>query len=193
MKIGALILSACALLGTACINTSPVHDAARRFIPCPDSSREVLPTICLCTAGIRAVVLPTYLDSSKIAVRSGGSELVYSDLNLWSEPLATSASRLLAERMRLRIGQARVDVFPYTPGVSRDVEFRVEFDHFEGNADGTVRVVGRFVATKSAKDEAPAIFPFDYRGNWTVDDYASLAKALGNAIDDLAGDIVKKL
>jgi len=193
MKWYRVTMPVCALLLSACFNTTPVRDPARRFIPCPDSSRNILPVAGVGAAGIRSVVLPAYLDSSKIAIRSGGTELVFSDINLWSEPLQTSVTRILAEGMRLRIGSAKVDVFPYKPGVMREVEIRVEFDRFEGDADGSIHVSGRYIVTKLLKDSATEVIPFDYKGTWTSGDYASLAKALGNAADDLAGDIVKRL
>jgi uncharacterized protein len=193
MKFRNVTIAACSLIFAACFNTAPIHDSVRRFIPSPDASRVIVPVADVPAAGLRDVVLPEYLASSKIAVRTGGAELVYSDANLWGEPLSTSVTRVLAQRMRLRAGAEKIDVFPWKPGVARAAEIRVEFDAFEGDADGSIHVSGRFVVKDSAKDGAATVYPFACKGSWTAGDYTSLAKALGNAVDDLAGDIVKRL
>ena len=193
MKPHLALLLAPTLLLTACFNTTPVNDAARRFLPCP-APAKIEKIAATPSVGLREVRLPSYLDTVKIAVRTKGSELTFNDYNLWSDPLDKSAARTLAQQLRLRIGADRVDAFPWTDGVKHEVELRVQFDRFEGDADGSVHVNGRFILTKTPHGtEAATIVPFDYAGTWQTSDYATLAQTLGNDLDKLAADIAAKL
>ena len=191
MKIRHIVTILPILVLASCVNTTPVRDSVRRFIPCPDSSRVSLAIADAPSVKLRIVELPSYLDSSKIAVRKNGVEIAYDARNLWSEPLATSVTRVLAERLRMRVGSGNVDVYPFGPGGELGAEIRVEFDSFEGDSDGSVHAVGRFTIVR--KDGKPQVYPFDGGGKWTLGDYSSLARALGNATDDLAGAIAGKL
>jgi uncharacterized lipoprotein YmbA len=181
------------MLLAACINLDPVQDATRRFLPVP-APAQVAVVAGLPTLGLREVSLPGYLLTTKIAIRTSGAELSYSDFNLWGDQPDAAAALTLVRQLRLRFGAERVDSFPWTDGVPHDVELRVKFDCFEANADGTLNVSGRYILTKSPRnDQAALVVPFDYAGTWIAGDYASMAQSLGNALDKLAADVAAKL
>jgi len=193
MKLHGVIFL-CALLPlTACMNTRPVKDRARFYLIAPSAgSVETVqgsPSI-----GVRDVELPGYLSSSKVAVRQNESQIVYKSFELWSEPLGESATRTLAGRLAARIGRDKVDVFPWTNGVKRDVELLVQFDHFEGTSDGRVMVSGRYILSPAGgKSAESTVVAFDYIGKWKGDDCGTLAKVLGDELDRLAAEILAKV
>lgn len=192
MKLYSVIILCSVLPFAACMNTRPVRDAARFYLLSPSAgSVETVQSEHL--IGVREVELPGYLSAHKIALRQKGSEIVYKNFELWGEPLDESVTRTLAGRMAARIGRERVDVFPWTNGISHDVEVRVQFDHFEGSVDGSVLVSGRYIISPAAgKTGDTSVVPFDYQGKWGKNDYSSLANILGDELDRLAAEILSR-
>ena len=187
------LLTLCAVLPlSACVNTRPVRDPARFYVIAPSvgavESIAGTPSI-----GLRGMDLPDYLSQRKIALRRRDAEIVYRTYDLWGESLRDSATRTLAGRIGARIGRDHVDIFPWTQGVSHEVELRVQFDHFEGTESGHVHVSGRYILTPvGATQDGSRVVPFDYQGKWDKSDYATLARALGDGLDRLAAEILEK-
>lgn len=188
MKTFPVIAALSALLLSSCIGSAPARDNVRRYLPSP-APAQVEIVAGTPAVGIREVRLPGYLDNSRIALRTGASQLSYNDFNLWAEPLDKAVAGTLSRQMRARIGADRVDVYPWTDGVPREVEVRIQFDTFEGDASGSVRASGRYVLKGSAKT---LVVPFEYASNWDGRDYATLAQGLGAILDRLAADILAK-
>lgn len=189
MKLQSIALLCAVLPLSACLNTRPVHDYVHYYLLAPSAGAvEVLhgaPSM-----GVREVELPGYLLTGKIAIRRHDAEIVYKSFDLWGEALGPSATRTFAGRLAARAGREKVDVFPWTSGVKRDYEVRVQFDHFEGVSDGGVLFSGRYVITPSGRTGEPVVVSFEYPDKWTPGDYASLARALGNDLDRLAAEVL---
>jgi uncharacterized lipoprotein YmbA len=193
MRLSSVIMLCSLLPLTACFSTKPVRDKVRFYLIAPSAgSVEMVqnaPSI-----GVREVEMPGYLSSSKIVVRKTDAELVYSTFELWSEPLRDSATHTLATRLAARIGREHVDVFPWTNGVARDTELRVQFDRFEGTADGRVLASGRYILSPAGgKPGTVIVVAFDYQGKWDRKDYTSLARVLGDELDRLAAEILAQV
>ncbi|MBN1403234.1 MAG: membrane integrity-associated transporter subunit PqiC [Opitutales bacterium] len=180
-----------ALALSSCINSTPVADGARFFVPvAPEKSLERLANAP--RTGIRAVELPDYLRGPKIALRRNGAEIVYSDFNLWGERLESAATRLITERLSARLGAENVDRYPWA-GSACPVQVTVQFDRFEGDVDGSVHVSGRVVIEAQDVEGYPRTLAFKHDGTWDGTDWASLARSLGEAIDKVCEDIAKAL
>ncbi len=186
MKFRLLSFSAVALLLTACVNSTPVRDSVRHFVPV--APEGYVPAIAgAARVGIRAVELPDYLRGPKIALRKDGAELVYSDFRLWGEPLEGAVARLLSERLSARFGVENVDRFPWAAGAC-PVQLTVQLDRFEGEMSGAVIASGRIIVEALGRDGYPRVLPFSHKGSWDSADWASLARALGEAVDAIAAE-----
>jgi uncharacterized lipoprotein YmbA len=175
------------------MNTTPVRDNVQFYVVSPTTGSVAAVTDAP-SIGIRALEMPDYLSSHKIALRNGGAEIIYLTNDLWGESLAESATRTLSSRLAARVGREKVDVFPWTAGVAHAVELRVQLEHFEGTTDGLVLVSGRYILTPAGEGKSgQLVASFDYQGKWTKDDYASLARSMGDQLDRLAAEVLAKI
>jgi uncharacterized lipoprotein YmbA len=165
-----LLFTLPALLLCACMNTAPVSDgAARLFLPSPASPAPADPGLPAPAVGIRQVSLPEHLQSEKIVLSNGPSELVQRPFDLWGAPLEDAVARTLLHSFAIRADAGRVDIYPWTDGIRRDIELRILFDRFEGDVDGTVSVRARIVITSATDSSADPVFmTFEWTGHGTA-------------------------
>ncbi|TIC83752.1 PqiC family protein [Crenobacter intestini] len=132
------------------------------------------------------VRLAGYLASPSIAYRQGPVQVSLAQFHQWAEAPQPMLRRALAERLSTRTGRAWL-----TQGNSTAPRVIVDVSEFGGSDDGTARVGGqyRFVASDG---KAQASWPFDIRVPQQGDGYAALAKALGEGVDRLAGEIAAR-
>lgn len=101
------------------------------------------------TIGVREVNIPDYLDKPQIVtLKSGGVELDISELNRWSESLASMMQRVIANDLSYNLPNAVVK-----PRVSAREDFKylvqVEIGKFEGAWNKTANLEAWWTITNS--------------------------------------------
>lgn len=139
----ARLLAAAAALVLAACGTSP----ASRFYVLPSPPAAATAS----AAGapplrLRPVRLPDYLARPAMAVRQGDSEIRYLDASRWAEPLDDGLTRILAQALAERLGDARV----YRSGQGTDStpaeaqSLRVEVLRLDNAPDGSAQLEARW-------------------------------------------------
>jgi uncharacterized lipoprotein YmbA len=189
-----IILILCALSGlTGCLNVgAPARPDSATFYLL--ASRSVSPTTCfLCDHSIyvRAVTLPGYLESSKIAVRDD-YRVNYSIEHQWSEPLQQSVTRCISEAIIAATSPSAITSWPEP--MSKDAEYflQVNFSRFNGTEEGTIEVEGNWQIIKSEDHSLVKSGTFkDDRGTYNKVTTDSLVKGLSNALGRVSEQIIQ--
>jgi uncharacterized lipoprotein YmbA len=140
--------------------------------------------------GLRAVEVPSYLQSKSFAVRSAANEIKYLDFTSWGEPLDQGIMRVLAADLQSFKNVARVSLPPFRPDEPRDYEILVRVTACEGAADGSVQFAadwrvaapGGAAPVAEGSYDAPAL-------RWDGHDYGQLAARLSEAVAGLSREI----
>ena len=96
------------------------------------------PTAAVPAVAIARPALPPYLERSELVTRTGDGRLEIHEKDLWSEPLDSAITRVLAENLRRLTGSTNVQ--PASSFITRDythlVEIRIE--RFDPQPDGAL-------------------------------------------------------
>jgi hypothetical protein len=133
----ALALLTLPLLLSACTILKPVEDdPVRHLLEATVSGRT--PTAAAPAIAIARPALPPYLERNELITRTGDGRLEIHENDLWSEPLDSAISRVIADNIRRLTGSTNVQ--PASSFITRDytalVEIRIE--RFDPQPDGSL-------------------------------------------------------
>lgn len=140
--------------------------------------------------GVRAVEVPSYLQSKSFAVRSAANEIKYLDFTCWGEPLDQGIARVLAVDLRSLKSVARVSLPPLRADERRDFEVMVRVTACEGATDGGVQFAADWRV--GAPGGAAPVAEGSYVATglrWDGHDYGQLAAKLSEAVASLSHEI----
>lgn len=80
---------------------------------------------------IGAVTLPEGLDRPQIVLRSGASQVSFSEFQRWNGPLRDEIARALAQSLRSQLGGANVFVYPLSADVKTGFRLLVDVQRFD--------------------------------------------------------------
>ena len=144
------------------------------------------------TVALRAVELPTYLDTDRLVTRAGDNEIRYSKEERWGEPLATAVPRILTADLEARLAGEGVELRP--AGSSADAWVDVAIQRFEADGGGRTELRARWTIHERetrAKVKSGEARLVDDRSGSAAAGMSRLLGKLGEAIAaDLRGDIV---
>jgi uncharacterized lipoprotein YmbA len=141
---------------------------------------------------VRAVEVPSYLNSIKIATRAAGNQVQYSATDRWAQPLPEGIGRAIADSLSRRHGLRASILAPGAVPAQPRVDLRVRVDRFEGDDAGQVVLMAHWALYRAESAQ-----PFAQRDSrlvqtgWTYGDYAALATMLSTDIDGLADEIAR--
>jgi uncharacterized lipoprotein YmbA len=146
-----LLLSACTVFEP--IDAKPIRHLLEATVPARTPSKAA-PAIAIARPS-----LPPYLERSEMVTRTGDGRLEIHEKDLWSEPLDSAITRVLAENLRRLTGSTNVQ--PASSFITRDythlVELRIE--RFDPQPDGTLLLECTWkLQPMSGGDAAPASY-----------------------------------
>lgn len=106
------------------------------------------------TLVVTDVRLPQYLDRSQIVTRGGDHRLRIAEFDQWGGNLRDEMMRVLAENLGRLLPGDRVIAAPSPVPLQPDYRLALELHRFELDADGRVRLAGRWWLTRGS-DGAP--------------------------------------
>ncbi|MCU0771935.1 MAG: PqiC family protein [Verrucomicrobia bacterium] len=127
------------LAASGCLNLKPVEDPVRYFLLTPvesPSSPEAAPREGI-ALGLERVTVPAYLSRPWMVVRTGPTEIRYSDYHKWGEHLDQGIQRVLGENLARRLDTARLHLGTWRKEAV-DVELSVSIQQFDVDAQGQV-------------------------------------------------------
>ncbi len=144
------------------------------------------------SVGVGPVRIPDYLQRSGIATRTGPTQVEYSQVNRWAEPLEQCFPRVLAQDLSASLASNRVVLFPWPGNTRVDYQVQVNVERFELTSQGQAVLLARWtikspqtgaiLASGEANESRPA-------GSDASSATAALSQTLGAMADSLASRI----
>ena len=135
-------LAAAVALALACAACSPRPSRFFTLAPQPMPAEATIhPTGVL---GLGPVDIPAYLDRTAIVTRVSDAEVRLSGRDVWSEPLHSAVTRLLAADLQAALGSERVVLYPWDVAAAPPVAVAVDVLQFEKQPGPEVLLVARW-------------------------------------------------
>jgi uncharacterized lipoprotein YmbA len=106
--------------------------------------------------GLLPVRIPGYVDRPQLVTWTRPGELRIDEFLRWAEPLDAAITRTVAENLDTLLPETRVIRAPWSAGVKPRCRVRVELMQFGPQADGAVRLEGRY-GVLPAREERPIV------------------------------------
>lgn len=194
MKILLFLIPLCL---TACSILSPVaDDPVRHLLEASVSGKT--PTAARPSIAIAKPSLPPYLERVELVTRTGDGRLEVHEKNLWSEPLDSAITRVVADDLRRLTGSTNIQ--PASNFITRDysalVEIRIE--RFDPLPDGNLVLECTWkVQPIGGGDASPRAFrtaiPVTPTAEGDSDRMSARITAMNEALEQLSRTIVKQL
>lgn len=158
------------------------------------------PEVAALTVGVRRLKLASYLASPFIAVRTGPSQIDFSQGTRWGEPLEAGIARVVARDLVAR-GFRDAVVVPWPVQARYDYVIQIDVVRLEGVAlgeagsgDGGAHLMATWQILGQKDGAVLARGTTEYRREgWRVGDYAALVALLNDGLDVLAADLTARV
>ena len=142
------------------------------------------------TYGLGPITVPPYLDRNAMAVRVSPTEIKYSTIDHWAEPLRVSVPRIMLANISTLLSGDHIVIYPWEATHPVDYRIEVELLRFECTTAGTNHVAARWGIKdgRSGKELVARNSSIERPG--ASADAAASAAALSAALGDLSNEIV---
>lgn len=197
-----LFWAAASLFFSGCTLLKPQPDPTRFFLltaPNPRTASAPEGKLNQWRVGLKAVVLPAYLQTKLMAVRRQNNEVVFSEFNRWAESLDQGISSVMKENLGTLPSVGRVVVYPNHGADAVDYEVAIRVLACEGAVEASGAASIRFVAeweltavgTKSAVAGRGTFTA--QPATWDGKNFGQLARALSEAVAGLSESVGQAL
>lgn len=141
-----------------CLNTSPVTDSRRFFVlePGPASNKSISAEATGTIVGLKPIMVPAYLRDTRIVVRQSETEIGYSEVIRWGEPLDLGLGRVIRGHLDAALEDSIVIEAPWRrEGVGYQVNIR--FHRCEVDTSGRVTTDAEWLCLR-IDDPSKAVF-----------------------------------
>lgn len=173
----------CALLAPLLLSACATREALPQFYvltppaPSAGSTRGV-------RIFIRAVNVPGYLNTTRLATRRGPAQIEYAPTTRWAETLSEGIKRALSASLTQQRGIGAVSATPSGIPPPRDYDLKIDVERFEGDDAGRAEAVLRWTLYRpESGDPVMSHVSRQVRTGWKYGDYAAMATLLS---DDVA-------
>ncbi len=155
-----LALAAVAIMSIAGCGSvlAPQPDRSRFFVltaangGSPKSTAAALSSSRL-SVGVGPVQIPDYLQRPGIATRVGPTQVRYSQVNRWAEPLEECFPRVLAQNLSRSLPKGQVILFPWPGNIHVDYQVQVNVERFELTSQGQAVLAARWLIKDPQTEE----------------------------------------
>jgi uncharacterized lipoprotein YmbA len=148
--------------------------------------------VAVATIEVREVSLPTYASASEIMVENADGSLTVVSKAIWADDPTRGVTGALTKSLDLR-STASVAAEPWPLDEPAAVRLEVRVDRMIAKIDGNFELSGQFAIASPDGIVRESLQRFSVTAAMTDGTPASVAKATGVAIDNLADEIIKKL
>jgi len=148
------------------------------------------------TIGLGPIEIPGYLDRPQIVTRGGGNEIRIAEFRRWAEPLGENFTQTLSEDLARLLATDNVFVYPWPPQVAVTHRILMDVNRFEGNPDGSVNLIARWMVLAGKEDQVRLVRKSRIMEPVKQDPenpYNALVAAKSRAIAVLAGEIAGEI
>jgi uncharacterized lipoprotein YmbA len=166
-------------------------DNAARYLVEPAPTAAAVP-LRLPSLEVRDVVLPAYAEGTQILQQDASGALRPVSRSEWADGSARAMTAALARSLDLQ-STASVAAEPWPLSDFPAGRLDVRIDRIVARADQTFQVSGQYAVASPDGRISELLERFDIRVPMASDSPAAIAAAQGQAIDQLAGQIVQRL
>jgi len=146
------------------------------------------------TLVVTDVRLPQYLDRSQIVTRGGDHRLRIAEFDQWGGNLRDEMMRVLAENLGRLLPGSRVIAAPSPVPLQPDYRLALDLHRFELDADGRVRLAGRWWLTRGSDGAAVAAEDVSFAGAAVgSSSYDAVVGAMSAVYGELARSVARGL
>jgi uncharacterized lipoprotein YmbA len=191
-----LVAGVTTVLLTGCLNTKPVSDPTRYYVPSvpasPTANRGA-PAAGI-VVGLNPVTVPSYLLDRRLAVRKGTSEIVYLEFDRWAERLDSAMARVLTQNLESDARIGRVFPAPWRRDLIQR-ELSISFTRCDLMENGQVIVEARWHsgAPGGAEGHRSGLTRVERDGPSPASDPQGAVAALSAALAELSARIAADL
>jgi uncharacterized lipoprotein YmbA len=189
-----------ALLFPACVDLEPQADHSRFYIldPTPIGGEPEKNDAAQPYIYFPQITLPSFLTTTKLAVRESGTELKFYEDHRWAEPLDDSLLRALVSHIRSGLPENwTITNYPNRRSDSKGFEVQIQVEQLEGNAAGTAHFVGQFQLYSNSDELRTRKLEhheyFHFTTTWQYTEPSELPGKLSILVQQLSEAILKVL
>jgi hypothetical protein len=143
--------------------------------------------------GIGPLVLPEYLDRTRMVIRLDTNRVELSESHRWAAPLAENIALVLRQNLAGLLGSERFLFYPWEPSADVNYRIAVEVLRFEGDGfRAGVLEAAWSVVDGSGTGLAP-VRRSVYRAETPSSDHSGLAAALSETLLKFSRDIARQV
>jgi len=141
--------------------------------------------------GLGPVKLVAYLDRNEVATRMSPTEVRYSPVDRWAEPLPAAITSVMLQNLSALLETDRIVAYPWLGAVKIDYQVEVGVLRFETDDQGVSRLTARWAIMDVGKSTYVVVKESTYSrtglpGNATTS-AADLSAVLGDLSREIAG------
>lgn len=194
-RLAPLAVAIAYLTSAGCSILAPRPDPSRFFtlaaIDAPQAPPQAAPgSPRPLTYGLGPITLPSYLDRNAMAIRVSPTEIRYSGIDRWAEPLQISVKRVLLENMSMLLSGDHIVTYPWDGTTAIDYRIEVEVLRFESTATGTNQLAARWRIRDGRSGREVVARSSSIERSGPAGDAAASAAALSAALGELSDEIV---
>lgn len=149
-RLAVLWLAASALGVSGCTILAPQPDESHFFVLAPlaraagQQEASASDTFSNTIFGLGPIKLPPYLDRNEMAIRLTPTEVQYSTVDRWAEPLTVNVGRVLLQNLSLLLGTNRIVMYPWANVANVKYQIEVELLRFDVTKSGETELNARY-------------------------------------------------
>lgn len=189
------LLAALSFMGSGCVNLDPVPDPTRTFLlgahpmeedwAGPESPVRI---------AVERVEVASYLDDRRMLLRSGDTEIVYSNIYRWGEAMPEGIARALGRNLIAHPSVESVTYYPWKAHPDTQYRILLHVHQFEAWKSGAVRLEANYRILGPDK-HAPfsAERSRSYEGRADPASVGERVRVMNRLLQQLAGDILRDM
>lgn len=145
------------------------------------------------TYALGPITLPAYLDRDALVTRVSATQLKYSHVDYWAEPLKDGFTSVLSQNLSTLLGSSRILAYPWKNGSPFDYQIVVEVLRFETIAGGECELATRWAIKDGRTQNEVILRQSRFTHHAEAGDTAAAVSALSAALGDLSAEIATAL
>jgi hypothetical protein len=143
--------------------------------------------------GVGPIEFPTYLERSKIMIRTGNNSFKAAEYHRWAEPLDTNFTRVLAQELHNNMPNANVNTYPKRNSQKIDIQVLLEVLSFDSDDNNQAQLNIRWELLGSDKKPLATPQQHQYTSAAHSSDYDARVTAMSECVTALGQALAQEI
>ena len=188
------LLTALSLIISSCGNTTPsveYYTLSPMQMPAKQTSKNL--KFNQAVIGIGPIIVPEYLESSRIVTRSSPNKLKVNEYHRWGGSLEDELLRTISENISLLMGSEKVIVYPWRRSIKPDFHIQISFKNLEAVPGEKAILRASWIVNGPSSRNNAQVNLSKFEKNISSSNIESIVAAKSQLIKRLSQEIVKSL